>query len=66
MTTALILNIVFSAAVFAGVFARLVWSIATQHRDRAHVFVSDPRRARPRAARPQVARTYRGQPWPAA
>jgi hypothetical protein len=68
MTTALILNIAFSAVVFIALIAHLVRHIATQHRDRGVTIVSGARHHRPeraRPARPQIAWQSRGQTWPA-
>ena len=76
MTAALIINAVLAAGVFAVVVAHHAWSILTQHRDRAHVFVRDrvrPRRhigvrPRPAESRPGYVRPEArpGQAWPAA
>jgi hypothetical protein len=71
MSTALILNIAFSAVVFAVVVGRIALAIANQHDDRGVTLVSRQRGHRlafRRAAqpRPQPARGSRGRPWPAA
>lgn len=46
MTTALILNIALDALVFAVIGGKLLWAIATQHRDRGLTHVSGQRHHR--------------------
>jgi hypothetical protein len=69
MTTALILNIAFSAVVLIALIAHLVRHIATQHRDRGVTIVSRADRyrwERSGPGRPQVARRQqRDEAWSA-
>jgi len=68
MTTALILNIVSAALALTAVMGALIWSIATQHRERLAVRLSAvPHRRRAWVlARPAGAQYRGGRAYPAA
>jgi len=67
MTATLIANIALCAAVFVTIVSLISWGIATQARDRRHVFVRRVRRPQQAGARTRVSGSAaRGQAWPAA
>jgi hypothetical protein len=79
MTTAIILNIVFSALVLIALLVHIIRAIVTQHHDRGVTLVSGEKRhrwvwtrptrpgsERRASERPGTERSYGGQAWPAA